>query len=59
MGDKKLMAIQSVNGYSNQLSTSNILANLLAIHQSLAQRNRVVGIPGWLSEYYAPVAQFY
>jgi hypothetical protein len=33
MGDKKLMAIQSVNGYSNQLTTSNILANSPAIYR--------------------------
>lgn len=59
MGDEKLMAIQSVNGYSNQLTTSNILANLLAIHQTLAQRNRVVGISGWLCSYYAPIAHFH
>lgn len=58
MGDKKLTAIQSVNGYSNQLTTSNILANSLAIHQTLAQRNRVVGIPGWLCRYYSPIAHF-
>lgn len=47
MGDKKLMATQSVNGYSNQITTSNVLANSLAIHPTLAPRNRVVGIPGW------------
>lgn len=51
MGNKKLMAIQSVNGYSNQLSTSNILTNLLAIHQILTQRNTGVGITGWLGRY--------
>lgn len=31
MGDKKLMATQSVHGYLNQLTTSNILANSFAI----------------------------
>lgn len=56
MGDKKLMATLSVNGYSNQLTTSNILLNSLAIHQTLAQRNRVVDTPGWQGRYYAPTA---
>ena len=38
MSDKKLMTIQSVNGYSNQLTTSNIQANSLAIHQTFSPK---------------------
>lgn len=59
MGDKKLTAIQSANGYSNQLTTSDVVANSLAIYQTLSLRNRVVDIPGWLGTYYVPIAQFH
>lgn len=40
MGNKKLMAIQSVNGYSHQLTTSDILTNSLAIYHTLAYGNK-------------------
>lgn len=59
MGDKKLMATQSVNGYSNQITTSNILANSLAIHPTLASRNRVMDIAGWPGRYSASTVQFH
>ena len=40
MDDKKLMTIQSINGYSNQLTTSNTRANSLAIHQNLSPKEQ-------------------